>query len=191
MSTIWRAGRDRCLGVFTLAGYRRQRHARGCPVQPAERNGWRGGADWRHSHRRDQSARGAGELPSSSNSVLHRLHHPSHLKKFSGQDPALIRPGRLDRILYVGPPDFAGRVDIFRIRTRNMAVEIALDLDALATLVRFSQNFENTTFSRLMFGTDGWVLGCRNHGDMPGGRADCHARRYQCAICELRLSPCP
>ncbi|KAI0276798.1 AAA family ATPase [Russula aff. rugulosa BPL654] len=49
-------------------------------------------------------------------------------------DPALMRPGRLDRILYVGPPDFAGRIDILRIRTRNMAVDPALDLDALATL---------------------------------------------------------
>lgn len=47
-----------------------------------------------------------------------------------------MRPGRLDRILYVGPPDFAGRVDILRIRTRNMAVDPALDIDALATLVR-------------------------------------------------------
>jgi ATP-dependent 26S proteasome regulatory subunit len=47
-----------------------------------------------------------------------------------------MRPGRLDRILYVGPPDFAGRVDILRIRTRNMAVEPLLDLDALANLVR-------------------------------------------------------
>ena len=47
-----------------------------------------------------------------------------------------MRPGRLDRILYVGPPDFAGRVDILRIRTRNMAVDPALDLDALAALVR-------------------------------------------------------
>ena len=47
-----------------------------------------------------------------------------------------MRPGRLDRILYVGPPDLAGRVDILRIRTRNMAVDPALDLDALAALVR-------------------------------------------------------
>lgn len=46
-----------------------------------------------------------------------------------------MRPGRLDRILYVGPPDFAGRIDILRIRTRNMSVDPALDLDALATLV--------------------------------------------------------
>lgn len=74
---------------------------------------------------------------------------PLIFKKFSGQDPAMIRPGRLDRILYVGPPDFAGRVDIFRIRTRNMALEIALDLDALATLVRFHRTYS-------FFTTDVW-----------------------------------
>jgi len=60
----------------------------------------------------------------------------SHFENFSRKDPALTRPGRLDRILYVGPPDFAGRVDILRIRTRNMATDPALDLDALAALVR-------------------------------------------------------
>ncbi|KAI0299653.1 AAA-domain-containing protein [Multifurca ochricompacta] len=49
-------------------------------------------------------------------------------------DPALMRPGRLDRILYVGPPDFAGRVEILRIRTSSMAVDPALDLDNLAVL---------------------------------------------------------
>ncbi|KAF8261569.1 P-loop containing nucleoside triphosphate hydrolase protein [Lactarius quietus] len=49
-------------------------------------------------------------------------------------DSALMRPGRLDRILYVGPPDFVGRIEILRIRTRNMTVDPALDLDALATL---------------------------------------------------------
>jgi AAA family ATPase len=54
----------------------------------------------------------------------------------SCQDSALMRPGRLDRILYVGPPDFAGRIEILRIRTRNMSVDPALDLDALAALVR-------------------------------------------------------
>ena len=46
-----------------------------------------------------------------------------------------MRPGRLDRILYVGPPDFTGRIEILRIRTRNMSVDPALDLDALAALV--------------------------------------------------------
>lgn len=47
-----------------------------------------------------------------------------------------MRPGRLDRILYVGPPDSAGRIEILRIRIRNMSVDPALNLDALAALVR-------------------------------------------------------
>jgi len=34
----------------------------------------------------------------------------------------------------VGPPDSAGRIEILRIRTRNMTVDPALDLDALAAL---------------------------------------------------------
>ena len=47
-----------------------------------------------------------------------------------------MRPGRLDRILYVGPPDRAGRVEILHIRTDKMAVDPALDLEELADLVR-------------------------------------------------------
>ncbi|THH10702.1 hypothetical protein EW145_g1152 [Phellinidium pouzarii] len=49
-------------------------------------------------------------------------------------DSALMRPGRLDRILYVGPPDRKGRVDILTIRTRTMAVEPDIDLEELADL---------------------------------------------------------
>ncbi|KAI0686843.1 AAA family ATPase [Cytidiella melzeri] len=47
-------------------------------------------------------------------------------------DSALMRPGRLDRVLYIGPPDLQGRTDILRIRTRKMSVEPGLDVDALA-----------------------------------------------------------
>lgn len=53
-----------------------------------------------------------------------------------------MRPGRLDRILYVGPPDHQGRVDILRIRTSKMAVDPDLDLAELASLVRI---FNSTT----------------------------------------------
>ncbi|KIK70818.1 hypothetical protein GYMLUDRAFT_66032 [Collybiopsis luxurians FD-317 M1] len=49
-------------------------------------------------------------------------------------DPALMRPGRLDRILYVGPPDQQGREEIMRIRTRNMKVESNLDIPQIAAL---------------------------------------------------------
>lgn len=33
-----------------------------------------------------------------------------------------MRPGRLDRLVYVGPPDRQGREDILRIRLRKMSV---------------------------------------------------------------------
>ncbi|KAG2114263.1 P-loop containing nucleoside triphosphate hydrolase protein [Suillus discolor] len=49
-------------------------------------------------------------------------------------DSALMRPGRLDRILYVGPPDHAGREEILKIRTRTMSVESDLDLHAIAAM---------------------------------------------------------
>ncbi|KAJ9128233.1 hypothetical protein QFC24_000525 [Naganishia onofrii] len=49
-------------------------------------------------------------------------------------DSALLRPGRLDRILYVGPPDFDARKDIFRIRFSKMAVEPDTGIEDLAFL---------------------------------------------------------
>ncbi len=44
-------------------------------------------------------------------------------------DPALLRPGRLDRIVYVPPPDMQARYDILLIHTRN--VPLARDVDLL------------------------------------------------------------
>jgi AAA family ATPase len=49
-----------------------------------------------------------------------------------------MRPGRLDRILYVGPPDFEGRQEVIQIQTRGMAVDPALDINTLASIVRTS-----------------------------------------------------
>lgn len=50
-------------------------------------------------------------------------------------DPALMRPGRLDRILYVGPPDLASRREIFRISIKRMAVDQEVDAEELASRV--------------------------------------------------------
>lgn len=46
-----------------------------------------------------------------------------------------MRPGRLDRILYVGPPDQAGIEEILRIKTESMSVDSNLDLAKLAEMV--------------------------------------------------------
>ncbi|KAJ6104201.1 ATPase [Penicillium sp. IBT 18751x] len=49
-------------------------------------------------------------------------------------DPALMRPGRLDNILYIGPPDFEARKEILRIWSSKSVVDPEVDLDELATL---------------------------------------------------------
>ena len=54
----------------------------------------------------------------------------------SFKDSALMRPGRLDLILYVGPPYHSGRVDILNIRMRKISVDPNIDLDEIALLVR-------------------------------------------------------
>ncbi len=46
-------------------------------------------------------------------------------------DPALLRPGRFDRVIEVPLPDFRGRVEIFRIHTRRMRLK-DVDLNELA-----------------------------------------------------------
>lgn len=47
-----------------------------------------------------------------------------------------MRPGRLDRILYIGPPDRHGREEIMRIRTAKMEVGRGVDFAELAEMVR-------------------------------------------------------
>uniref|UniRef100_A0AAR2J4J8 AAA+ ATPase domain-containing protein n=1 Tax=Pygocentrus nattereri TaxID=42514 RepID=A0AAR2J4J8_PYGNA len=47
-------------------------------------------------------------------------------------DPALMRPGRFDRQIYIGPPDIKGRASIFKVHLRPLKLDPGLDRDALA-----------------------------------------------------------
>ena len=47
-------------------------------------------------------------------------------------DPALLRPGRFDELIYVGPPDAAGRQRILAIHTSAMPLAKDVDLASLA-----------------------------------------------------------
>ncbi|WP_449353877.1 ATP-dependent zinc metalloprotease FtsH [Aliigemmobacter aestuarii] len=49
-------------------------------------------------------------------------------------DPALMRAGRFDRQVVVGRPDKSGRAAILRVHLRKIAVDPALDPDAVAAL---------------------------------------------------------
>lgn len=47
-------------------------------------------------------------------------------------DPALLRPGRLDELVYVGTPDAKGRTHILKIHTARMPLAKDVDLDKIA-----------------------------------------------------------
>uniref|UniRef100_A0A8C0EFZ5 AFG3 like matrix AAA peptidase subunit 2 n=1 Tax=Bubo bubo TaxID=30461 RepID=A0A8C0EFZ5_BUBBB len=47
-------------------------------------------------------------------------------------DPALMRPGRFDRQIYIGPPDIKGRASIFKVHLRPLKLDTVLNKDNLA-----------------------------------------------------------
>lgn len=47
-------------------------------------------------------------------------------------DPALLRPGRFDRILYVPPPDRESRLQIIKIHTKKKPLDLDVDIEVLA-----------------------------------------------------------
>jgi len=52
-------------------------------------------------------------------------------------DPAILRPGRFDRLIYVPEPDKESRLVIMKIYTDNMPLNADVDLDKLATATRY------------------------------------------------------
>jgi len=51
-------------------------------------------------------------------------------------DPAVLRPGRFDRLIYVSEPDEEGRKAIFKIHTTGMPLAKDVDLEALTRLTK-------------------------------------------------------
>ncbi|MEM0115511.1 MAG: CDC48 family AAA ATPase [Fervidicoccaceae archaeon] len=49
-------------------------------------------------------------------------------------DPALIRPGRIEKLIYIPPPNKDERIEIFRIHTKNMPLAKDVDLIKLAEI---------------------------------------------------------
>ena len=62
-------------------------------------------------------------------------------------DPAILRPGRFDRKVYVGAPDVQGREDILKVHARNKP--LAEDVD-LATTARTTAGFSGADLENLL-----------------------------------------
>ena len=62
-------------------------------------------------------------------------------------DPALLRPGRFDRQLYVGIPDAKGRQEILKVHSRDKKLDGSVDLHTLALA---TPGFTGADLSNLM-----------------------------------------
>jgi len=52
-------------------------------------------------------------------------------------DPAVLRPGRFDRLIYVPEPDEKSRLQIFKIYTKDMPLTKDVDLNQLALITKY------------------------------------------------------
>ena len=62
-------------------------------------------------------------------------------------DPALLRPGRFDRLVYVPPPDRGARLEILKVHTRRMP--LAPDVD-LARIADITEGFSGSDLALLV-----------------------------------------
>jgi len=51
-------------------------------------------------------------------------------------DPAVLRPGRFDRLIYIPEPNEAARLEVFKIHAKNMPLSRDLDLKELARITK-------------------------------------------------------
>lgn len=62
-------------------------------------------------------------------------------------DPALLRPGRFDRQIYVNLPDVKGREEIFKVHARNKPISPDVDF---RTLARMTSGFSGADIANLL-----------------------------------------
>ncbi|MGN1042753.1 MAG: ATP-dependent zinc metalloprotease FtsH [Christensenellales bacterium] len=73
-------------------------------------------------------------------------------------DPALMRPGRFDRQIYVNIPDVKGREAIFKVHARNKPISPEIDFKLLA---RMTSGFSGADIANLL--NEAAILAARNN----------------------------
>lgn len=98
-----------------------------------------------------------------------------------------MRPGRLDRILYVSPPDANARREIFQVNFRRMAVSHDVDIDKLTEMV--CSVLISASFRRLTcyLPVDRWMLRGRGGIYLPRCSLQCYERESRCRKREYGL----
>ena len=62
-------------------------------------------------------------------------------------DPALLRPGRFDRQIYIGEPDLKGRIEILKVHARNKKLDPSVTFEDVA---RRAQGFSGADLENLL-----------------------------------------
>ena len=62
-------------------------------------------------------------------------------------DPALLRPGRFDKIIYVPPPNYKSRLEILKVHTRRMPLAEDVDLEYIA---RSTENYTGADLAAMV-----------------------------------------
>ncbi|KKA27651.1 hypothetical protein TD95_001237 [Thielaviopsis punctulata] len=95
--------------------------------------------------------------------VVGATNHPE------GVDSALMRPGRFDKLVYVGPPDQAEREVIFRLHAGRMPLNPDVDF---AQLAEAAEGFSGADIKGI----------CNNAGDAVQELVDAGEREYEQAV---------
>ncbi|MFP4608101.1 MAG: AAA family ATPase [Candidatus Natronoplasma sp.] len=92
-------------------------------------------------------------------------------------DPALLRPGRLDKIFYVPPPDQTARKEIFKIHLRDIPVQGDVDYDLLASR---TGGYTGADIAAIV--EDAKLIAIRDmvqgEGEIPGDNKETELKRY-------------
>jgi AAA family ATPase len=59
-----------------------------------------------------------------------------------------MRPGRLDRIIYIPPPSPSDRIEILRIKTTSMAVDPQINIEEIAQMTEGCSGAELSAMCR-------------------------------------------
>ncbi len=73
-------------------------------------------------------------------------------------DPALLRPGRFDRQIYINVPDVKGREEIFKVHAKNKPLSPNIDFRVLA---RMTSGFTGANIANLL--NEAAILAARDH----------------------------